>query len=171
MNQSSSIGSIQDNIAQVIKGKNEVIEMAVVCLLARGHLLLEDVPGVGKTTLAGLLARLYASEGRTVLAVDADPDANLASSIGISPEAAAEKGIKSPVAGNADILLAANIESANSLAKSTTYFANLPLAHVIVGGKVPVLIPSRADKKDAKLLSIALGIIMSDWAARNPSFA
>jgi len=89
----------------------------------------------------------------------------------ISPEAAAEKGIKSPVAGNADILLAANIESANSLAKSTTYFANLPLAHVIVGGKVPVLIPSRADKKDAKLLSIALGVIMSDWAARNPSFA
>ena len=45
--------------------------------------------GVGKTTLAGLLARLYASEGRTVLAVDADPDANLASSLGISPEEAA----------------------------------------------------------------------------------
>ena len=87
----------------------------------------------------------------------------------ISPEAAAEKGIKSPVAGHADILLAANIESANSLAKSTTYFANLPLAHVIVGGKVPVLIPSRADKKDAKLLSIALGVIMSEWGTKNPS--
>ncbi len=46
--------------------------------------------GVGKTTLAGLLARLYAAEGRTVLAVDADPDANLASSLGISPEEAAQ---------------------------------------------------------------------------------
>ena len=40
-----------------IKGKSRVIELAVVCLLARGHLLIEDVPGVGKTTLAHSLAR------------------------------------------------------------------------------------------------------------------
>jgi CO dehydrogenase maturation factor len=46
--------------------------------------------GVGKTTLSGLLARLYAAEGRKVLAVDADPDANLASALGISPAAAAK---------------------------------------------------------------------------------
>lgn len=81
----------------------------------------------------------------------------------ISKEAAEEKGLTSPVAGQAEILVAANIESANSLAKSTTYFAGLRLAHVIVGGKVPILIPSRADKSDAKVLSIALGIIMCDF--------
>lgn len=46
--------------------------------------------GVGKTTLSGLLARLYAAEGKKVLAVDADPDANLASALGISPEAASK---------------------------------------------------------------------------------
>lgn len=57
MNRSQEIQAIQDNIALVIKGKAQVIEMAVVCLLARGHLLLEDVPGVGKTTLAHSLAR------------------------------------------------------------------------------------------------------------------
>jgi CO dehydrogenase maturation factor len=57
--------------------------------------------GVGKTTLAGLLARLYASEGRTVLAVDADPDANLASALGISPEAAAKA---LPLAEQADLI-------------------------------------------------------------------
>ena len=57
MNALRPIQAIQDNIARVIKGKDHVIEMAVVCLLARGHLLLEDVPGVGKTTLAHSLAR------------------------------------------------------------------------------------------------------------------
>lgn len=57
MSASRTIQTIQDNIARVIKGKSHVIEMAVVCLLARGHLLLEDVPGVGKTTLAHSLAR------------------------------------------------------------------------------------------------------------------
>lgn len=86
----------------------------------------------------------------------------------ISVEAAGEKAIASPVAGHAEILVAANIESANSLAKSTTYFAGLRLAHVIVGGKVPILIPSRADKSEAKVLSIALGVIMSDFYENNP---
>ena len=45
-----------ENVARVVRGKEEVIKLAVVSLLARGHLLLEDVPGVGKTTLARALA-------------------------------------------------------------------------------------------------------------------
>ncbi|MEW6245843.1 MAG: MoxR family ATPase [Nitrospirota bacterium] len=57
MDAAKAIRSIQDNVERVIKGKPRVIEMAVVCLLARGHLLIEDVPGVGKTTLAHSLAR------------------------------------------------------------------------------------------------------------------
>jgi phosphate butyryltransferase len=88
-------------------------------------------------------------------------DGPLALDNALSPEAAEEKGIHSPVAGKAEILVAANIESANSLAKSTTYFGDMRLAHVIVGGRIPILIPSRADKSDAKLLSVALGIVMS----------
>jgi phosphate butyryltransferase len=91
-------------------------------------------------------------------------DGPLALDNALSQEAAEEKGIKSVVAGHAEILVAANIESANSLAKSTTYFADLPLAHVIVGARVPILIPSRADKRDAKLFSIALGMVMSEFA-------
>lgn len=48
---------LKTNIERVVKGKSQAIEWVVVCLLARGHLLIEDVPGVGKTTLAHALAR------------------------------------------------------------------------------------------------------------------
>jgi len=48
---------VQQSVQSVIRGKNEVIRLALVGLLARGHLLIEDVPGVGKTTLAHALAR------------------------------------------------------------------------------------------------------------------
>ncbi|HXU45947.1 MAG TPA: MoxR family ATPase [Thermoanaerobaculia bacterium] len=51
------IRRLEDNIAQVVRGKSEVIRLATVCLLARGHMLVQDVPGVGKTTLAHALAR------------------------------------------------------------------------------------------------------------------
>ena len=44
--------TLANNVAQVIKGKNNAIHMSCVCLFAGGHLLIEDVPGVGKTTLA-----------------------------------------------------------------------------------------------------------------------
>lgn len=57
MYETPKIQAIRDNIERVIKGKSQAIELAVVCMLARGHLLIEDVPGVGKTTLAHSLAR------------------------------------------------------------------------------------------------------------------
>ena len=48
---------LETSLSSVIKGKGEAIRLSLVCLLARGHLLIEDVPGVGKTTLAHALAR------------------------------------------------------------------------------------------------------------------
>jgi phosphate butyryltransferase len=96
-------------------------------------------------------------------------DGPLALDNAISADAVHEKGIVSQVAGHAEILVAANIETANSLAKSTTFFAGLRLAHVIIGAKVPILIPSRADRSDAKVLSIALGIVVREFADRRES--
>jgi len=55
----SQIAQLRQSIATVIKGKDEAIGLAIVALLARGHLLIEDVPGVGKTTLAHALARSF----------------------------------------------------------------------------------------------------------------
>ena len=49
--------AVVDNVSQVIQGKDDAIRLAMVCMVAEGHLLIEDVPGVGKTTLAKALAR------------------------------------------------------------------------------------------------------------------
>ena len=54
------VRALQQNIAQVIVGKEDIIELALIALLCRGHLLIEDVPGVGKTTLASALAKSLA---------------------------------------------------------------------------------------------------------------
>ena len=51
------IAALQQNIERVIRGKAEVVQFCIAALLAKGHILLEDVPGVGKTTLAHALAR------------------------------------------------------------------------------------------------------------------
>ena len=62
------------NITSVIRGKDEVVQLAVLCLVAEGHLLIEDVPGVGKTTLAKALARtVRASFGRIQFTPDLLP--------------------------------------------------------------------------------------------------
>src|SRR5512141_1063793 len=51
------IAALQANVEKVIRGKSEVVQYCIAALLAKGHILLEDVPGVGKTTLAHALAR------------------------------------------------------------------------------------------------------------------
>ena len=56
---SNQIAQLQRSLGTVIKGKDEAIQLAIVALVARGHLLIEDVPGVGKTTLAQALARSF----------------------------------------------------------------------------------------------------------------
>src|SRR3954470_10545825 len=48
--------AIAENVARVVQGKPEAIELAILCMVAEGHLLIEDVPGVGKTSLAKALA-------------------------------------------------------------------------------------------------------------------
>ncbi len=51
------IAALRDNIVSVYMGNAQAVDRLVVCLLARGHVLIEDVPGVGKTVLANALAR------------------------------------------------------------------------------------------------------------------
>ena len=73
---------------------------------------------------------------------------------------AKEKGIESPVAGRADILVMPNMEAGNIFGKCLQYFAGGELAHVAIGAKVPILIPSRTAKTATKLSSMALAVLM-----------
>ena len=77
----------------------------------------------------------------------------------ISPEAAEIKNIKNEVAGKADILLVPNLETGNALSKMMVYFMGACAAGFIVGGKVPVVVTSRADNATSRLASIAASII------------
>jgi len=73
-------------------------------------------------------------------------------------DAARIKNITSPVGGKADVLIVPNIEAGNIYGKLMTYYCNFRVAHVVMGTKVPILIPSRADTGEIKMLCMAMGL-------------
>ena len=91
--------------------------------------------------------------------IDAYIHGPLAFDNAVSPEAAEIKKIQSEVAGKADILLVPNLETGNALSKIMVYFMGACAAGFIVGGKVPVVVTSRADSAASRLASIAASII------------
>ncbi len=78
----------------------------------------------------------------------------------VSPEAARIKGIDSPVAGRADILVVPNLESGNFLFKQMVYFMGATAAGIVMGAKVPVVLTSRADPPEARLAAAAIASII-----------
>lgn len=83
-------------------------------------------------------------------------DGPLAFDNSISRRAAEEKGIQSPVAGDADIILVPHVEAGNILYKALNYFAGAKSAGIIMGAMAPVVLTSRADTEESKFFSIAL---------------
>lgn len=77
----------------------------------------------------------------------------------VSKEAAIHKGIDSPVAGDADILLMPTIEAGNVLYKSLAFLSNSKNAGILLGAAAPIVLTSRADTDEAKLNSIALAVM------------
>ncbi|SHH32484.1 phosphate butyryltransferase [Thermosipho atlanticus] len=78
----------------------------------------------------------------------------------VSIEAAKHKGIDSPVAGDADILIMPDIEAGNIFYKAMVFLGKAKVASTIVGAKVPIALTSRADSDETKLLSLALSNLM-----------
>jgi phosphotransacetylase len=84
----------------------------------------------------------------------------------LSREAAELKGIDSPVAGNADILVVPNIEAGNILFKQMVYFLSATAAGVVMGTKVPIVLTSRADPPEARLAATFIAAIVAAKAAK-----
>ncbi len=87
-------------------------------------------------------------------------DGPLAFDNAISKEAAAQKKITSEVAGDADILLAPEIEAGNMMAKQLSFINKADAAGIIMGAKVPIILTSRADNLRSRLLSCAIAVLV-----------
>ncbi len=88
-------------------------------------------------------------------------DGPLAFDNAVSPAAAAEKGIISKVAGQADIIIVPDLESGNMLAKQLTFLAGADAAGVVLGARVPIILTSRADAERTRMASCAVAVLIA----------
>jgi phosphate acetyltransferase len=86
-------------------------------------------------------------------------DGPLAFDNAVDPEAAAIKGIRSPVAGRAQILVVPDLEAGNMLAKNLTFLANADAAGIVLGARVPIVLTSRADSVRTRMASCAIAVL------------
>lgn len=95
-------------------------------------------------------------------------DGPLAFDNAVSPKAVAIKGIESPVAGQADILVAPDLEAGNMLAKQLEYFGNADSAGLVMGARVPIALTSRADSTATRLASLLLVQLVAHHYRQHP---
>jgi phosphotransacetylase len=114
-------------------------------------------PGIPSTLDAAALCKMV-DRGQITGAI---VDGPLAFDNAISSDAARIKNIKSPVAGDPDLLLVPNLEAGNILFKELQYLAGAVAAGVVVGAKVPVVLTGRADGELARTASCALGVLLA----------
>jgi phosphate acetyltransferase len=93
-------------------------------------------------------------------------DGPLAFDNAIDPEAAMIKGISSPVAGRAQILVVPDLEAGNMLAKNLTFLARADAAGIVLGARVPIILTSRADSVRTRMASCAVAVLYADARRR-----
>jgi phosphate acetyltransferase len=93
-------------------------------------------------------------------------DGPLAFDNAIDPEAARIKGIKSEVAGRAQILVVPDLEAGNMLAKNLIFLAKADAAGLVLGARVPIILTSRADSVRARTASCAAAVLYADARRR-----
>jgi len=152
------------NVAPNLDQKKQIVRNAIEVLhclgFARPKIALMSATetvseGLPSTTDAALLTRM----GRQGGFGEADVFGPLALDNALLESAAEAKGIEGPVAGRADCMVVPSVEAGNLLGKAVKYLGGSQCAHVVVGAKVPILIPSRVESADDKINAIALGVL------------
>ncbi len=151
------------NIYPTLEDKVDILKNAIqlahalliaepkVAILSAVETVNPKIPG---TIDAAALCKM-ADRGQIVGALIDGP---LAFDNAISREAALIKGIRSPVAGEADILLAPDLEAGNMLAKQLAYLGRADSAGIVLGARVPIVLTSRADSAEARMASCAVAV-------------
>ncbi len=143
---------ILKNAIEVAK-KLEIEKPKTACLAAV-ELVNPDMP---ETIDASIISKM-AERGEIK---DVIVDGPIAFDVAIDSKSAQIKGIISPVSGETDIFLCPNISSCNILVKGLIYLAGAKVGGIVVGGGAPIVLLSRSDSAEIKLLSIALGAVVS----------
>lgn len=151
------------NISPNIEEKIAIINNAVNAFLKLGYVkpkvaLLAAVETVNNKIQATVDAEYITQKSNEGFFNDSIIEGPLALDLAISKEATTIKKIESKVSGEVDILIAPDLNSGNILYKSLSYLGNARLAGVVLGAFCPIILTSRADNEENKLLSIALAL-------------
>jgi phosphate acetyltransferase/phosphate butyryltransferase len=159
------------NIAPTLKDKADIVRNAIDLAhafgIARPHVAIlaavETVnPSMPATLDAAALCKM-ADRGQIAGAV---VDGPLAFDNAVSAAAARTKGIASPVAGSADILVVPDLEAGNMLAKQLEYLGGAASAGIVLGARVPIILTSRADPREARIASCAVALVVARRMSR-----
>jgi phosphate butyryltransferase len=153
------------NLAPNLEAKVEILANALEVFRLLGYekpkvAVLSAIETVNPDLPSTVHAARLAQMGREGFFGICDVAGPLAMDLAVSRESAERKGVDSPVAGSADILLFPTIEAANIAAKIVQYMIPLEPGHLVVGAAAPVLIPSRAESARAKANAVAVGRLM-----------
>jgi phosphate butyryltransferase len=163
-----AVTDVAMNIAPDLKDKIAIVNNSVACLNRLGYKMpkvavLGAVEMVNENMEATLDAALLSKMNQRDQIRNCIIDGPLAFDNAVSLTSAMNKGIRSEVAGDTDLLLMPDIEVGNVLYKSLVFFAKAKVASIILGAKVPIVLTSRSDSEQAKFDSILLSAAASRW--------
>jgi phosphate acetyltransferase len=152
------------NIAPTLEDKVDICQNAIDLAIALGVTtpkvaILAAVETVNAKMPATLDAAALCKMAERGQITGALLDGPLAFDNAISKDAAKTKGIRSPVAGDPDILLVPDLEAGNILAKQLTFLANADSAGLVLGARVPIILTSRADSVRSRIASCAVAML------------